>query len=109
MKDVFISVRRIFNFVNNYLVLTYWQKVDDPMDGTLIESIIDSVNIWCNGMVSAGALLAGRVEIHEDENPTTDLLAGIIKFHLYLTPAIPAENISFILEYDTNALSALFA
>ena len=109
VKNTFIAVRRMFNYINNELVLTYWQKVDDPMDNNLIEACIDSAQIWLNGLVSAGALLAGRIEIHEDENSTTDLLSGIIRFHLYITVPIPAQTIEFLLEYDVNALSELFS
>lgn len=108
VKDVFISVRRMFNFVNNELILTFWQKVDDPMNLNLVESVVDSINIWGNGLVQVGAALSFRVELHEDENPMTDLLSGIIRFHIYLSPVIPCEQIEYILEYDVNALSNLF-
>lgn len=107
-KDVFIPIRRMFNFINNYLILTFWQKVDDPMNLNLVESVIDSLNIWGNGLAAEQAVLGFRVEISEDENPTTDLLAGIIKFHVYISPPPPAENIEFILEYDPSYLSTLF-
>ena len=109
VKDTFISVRRIFNFVNNELILTYWQKVDDPLNNNLLEAVTDSCNIWLNGLTAAGALLAGRIEIHEDENPITDLLSGIIKFHLYISPPVPCQQLEFVLEYDVTALNQLFS
>ena len=34
---------------------------------------------------------------------------GIAKFHVYVTPATPAREIDFVLEYDPTALAALFA
>ena len=108
VREVFIAVRRMFNFLNNELILTYWQKIDDPLNKNLIESCLDSVNLYLNGLAAVGALIAGRVELHDDENPTTDLLSGILKFHLYATIPVPAEQIQFILEYDTTALSTLF-
>lgn len=108
VKDRFIAVRRFFNYLNNILILTYWQRIDDPMNKNLVEACLDSVNLYLNGLVAAGALIAGRVELHEDENPTTDLLAGILKFHVFLTVPVPCQTLSFILEYDTTALSTLF-
>lgn len=68
------------------------------------------MNIWLNGLVGSGYLLGARVEISEDENPVTQLMAGIIKIHVYMTPASPAQEIDFVLEYDssyvTSALTA---
>ena len=44
----------------------------------------------------------------EEENPLTDLLAGIIRVHTYLTPPPPAQEIDDILEYDVNNFKTLF-
>ncbi|MRN51990.1 phage tail sheath family protein [Paenibacillus monticola] len=108
-KDSFIPIRRMFNWIGNSIILTYMQKVDDPLNKRLIAAVTDSVNIWLNGLTSSGALLGGRVEFLESENPTTSLMAGKITFHLHITPPGPAQEINFLLEYDTTYLSALFA
>ena len=108
VKDTFIPVRRMFNWVANTLILTYWQKVDDPANRRLIETMVDSVNIWLNGLTARGALLGGRVEFQADENPVTDLLNGIVRFHVYITPPVPAEDIEFTLEFDVSYLETLF-
>lgn len=108
-KDSFIPIRRMFNWVGNSLILTYMQKVDDPMNKRLIAAVTDSVNIWLNGLTASGALLGGRVEFRESENPTTDLMSGKVTFHVYITPPGPAQEINFLLEYDASYLSALFA
>lgn len=108
-KDSFIPVRRMFNWIGNSLILTYMQKVDDPMNKRLIAAVTDSVNIWLNGLTASGALLGGRVEFNASENQAADLMAGKITFHLYITPPGPAQEISFQLEYDTTYLAALVA
>ena len=46
-KDVWINVRRMFNWQGNTFILTYFDKVDDPMNAILIENIVDSENIRC--------------------------------------------------------------
>lgn len=79
------------------------------MNKRLVAAVTDSVNIWLNGLTASGALLGGRVEFNESENPVTDLMAGKITFHLHLTPPGPAQEISFLLEYDTTYLAALVA
>jgi phage tail sheath protein FI len=107
-KDSFLPVRRMFNWVGNTLTLTFWQRLDYPLNKRQIQTVTDSANIWLNGLVAQGYLLGGRVEFRADENPTTDLLDGIARFHVYLTPPSPNRSIDFILEYDTSYLQGLF-
>lgn len=102
IKDSFIPIRRMFDWVGNTLVLTYWQKIDNPMNKRLVETVIDSANLWLNGLSAQGVLLGARVEVLKEENPVTDLMDGIIRFHVYQTPPAPAREIDFIQEIDVN-------
>ncbi len=105
VKDRFIPVRRMFSWWGNSFILTYFQKVDDPMNTRLIESIVDTENIRANGYKARYQIADARIEFLADENPTTDLLNGKIRFHQYLTPFPPAETIIDTLEFDANALT----
>lgn len=107
-KDAFIPIRRMFNWVNNTLITSFWQKVDNPANKRLVATIVDSANVWLNGLMARGFILGGRVEFREDENPTTDLMDGILRFHVFFTPPSPARDIEFIQEYDPDYLSTLF-
>jgi len=107
-KDAFVPIRRMFNWIANTLITTYWQKIDNPQNIRLVDSVVDSANIWLNGLTSRGYLLGARVEFRSDENPLTNLLDGKMKFHLYMTPPPPAEEIGFVLEYDVNYMNTLF-
>lgn len=109
VKDSFLCVRRMFNWHASTFIQTYWAKVDKPVNKRLIQTIIDSENIRLNGLVADGALLGGRVEFIESENDTTNLLDGIIKFHTYLTPPVPARVIENVIEYDPSYFSELFS
>lgn len=102
VKNYFICVSRMFGWVANSLILTYWSKVDKKMTRRLIDSIIDSVNIWLNGLVAEEKLLGGRVEFREEENTTVALMSGKAVFHIYMTPPSPAQELNFVLEYDAN-------
>jgi hypothetical protein len=108
VKDAFIPIRRMFNWIANTIILTYWQKVDAPINRRLIETIVDSLNIWLNGLAARQYILGGRVEFQEDENAVTDLMDGIITFHVYVTPPSPAREIEFVLEYDPDYIETLF-
>lgn len=106
VKDYFIPVSRMIDFVGNTLIRTFWGKLDEPMTRRFIDTILDSCNIWLNGLTGSGYILGGRCEMLEDENPTTNLMAGIVKLHVYVTPPSPAQEIDFVLEYDPSYVTA---
>ncbi len=108
-KDAFIPVKRMFYWIATTIVQTFWQKVDAPITRRLVDTVMDSINIWLNGLTASGYILGGRVEFLEEENPSTSIMDGNIKFHLYLTPPSPAREFDFVLEYDVEYLKALFA
>ena len=62
-----------------------------------------------NSFVARGICARYEITFIEEENPTDSLLNGSVTFHPYLTPYTPAEDIENILEFDPNALGALFA
>lgn len=109
VKDTFIPIRRMFSWIGNTLIQTYWQKVDAPLNRRQIDTIVDSANMWLNGLTAREYILGGRVEFLETENPTTDLMDGIARFHVYITPPSPNREIDFILEYDPKYVETLFA
>ena len=109
VKDYMLPVSRMFGWVGSTLIRTFWSKLDRPMTKLLIGSIVDSANIWFNGLVSEGKLLGGRVEYIESENTLTDLMAGIVNLHVYMTPPSPAQEIDFVLEYDVAYVTSALA
>lgn len=104
-KDRWIPCRRMFTWWGNTLIQTYFQKVDNPMNRRLIENVMDSENIRGNSFVARGYVAGASVAFRDSDNPSTDLLNGIIRFQINLAPYVPAEDIEFILEFDTNALT----
>ena len=102
-KDIRLAVRRMFNWHGNNFIQTYFEKVDDPMNHVLIESIIDSENIRCAAYAPdkwAGA----EMQYLASDNPITDTLAGKITFRQRIAPYTPAQEIDNILSYDTDML-----
>jgi hypothetical protein len=107
-KDAFIPIRRMFNWVANTIVLTTDANVDDPINRRLIDLVLGTIQSFLNGLIAQGALVDGVIEFREDENPAIDLADGKIKWHVTLTPPSPAEEMTFVLEYDPSALEELF-
>ena len=104
VKDMWIPVRRMFNWQANTFILTYFDKVDDPLNNVLVESVVDSENIRCAAYAPdrwAGA----EIQYLISDNPTTDLLAGKIVFRQKIAPYTPAQEIDNILSYDTSLLA----
>lgn len=102
-KDIWLPVRRMFNWHGNTFILTYFDKVDDPMNTVLIESVVDSENIRCAAYAPdkwAGA----EMQYLSSDNPETDILAGKITFRQRIAPYTPAQEINNILSYDTAML-----
>ena len=104
-KDRWISVKRFLCWAANTFILTYFQKVDDPMNTRLIEAVVDSENVRGNAFVARGVCARYETAYIEDENPTKALLDGRITFHQYITPFTPAEDIEDVIEFDPYALS----
>lgn len=107
-KDVFITNRLMFNWLQAQFILTFWQKVDAPITRRLIETIVDSFNDRLNGLTSQGALLGGRVEFRKADNPVTSVIDGKIKFKMYITPPPPAEEITGDFELDPAYFDVIF-
>lgn len=108
IKDAFIPVRRMFNWAEAKTILTIWQKVDGPLLPRNVEAITETLNTWLAGLTAREMILGGRVEFLESENPVTDLMDGISRWHMYLGFAPPMRQLDFTLQYDPDYLSALF-
>ena len=108
VKDNQIPVSRVFDWVANTLIKTFWKYLDTPMTRRLADTIMDTCNIWLNGLTGSGIILGGRCVMIASENPASDLMQGIIKLHIYLTPPSATQEIDFTLEYDASYLTAAF-
>jgi hypothetical protein len=98
----------MFNWQANNFILTYFDKVDDPLNAVLVESIVDAENIRCSAFTPdnwAGA----EIQYLASDNPTADLLAGKVVFRQKIAPYTPAQEIDNILSYDVSMLTEALA
>lgn len=105
--DYFYNINRMFRFVGKTVILSYWNKIDRRMTSRLIGTIVQATNDWLNSLVADEKLLGGRVEFLKEENSATALASGKVKFHVYLTPPSPMQQMEWVLEYDLSYLDAM--
>ena len=107
-KDSFIPTKRMFYWNHNRFILTYWNDLDKPMTPRLIDKIIDSDQIFLDGLKAGGYILGGRIEFRESDNPLTSLLDGIGSFFIDFTPPSPFRVINFTQELNPEYFKTLF-
>lgn len=108
-KDAQDAIRRFFNWYQNTFILTYFSKVDSPMTRRFIQTILKSEQIRLDGYTSREIILGGSISFDESANPLTDLIDGICRFSLRITPPPAARSIEAAFEFDTENLSVLFS
>ena len=86
--------------------MNYLEKVDNPANYRLIESIVDSENVRGNSLVSQGKCAGIKMEYNRADNPIANVLDGKIVFRQHLAPYTPAEDILNILEFDPTMIEA---
>ena len=105
-KDRWICCRRFFSWWGNNFIMNYLEKVDNPANYRLIESIVDSENVRGNSLVSQGKCAGIKMVYSKEDNPVENVLAGKIVFRQYLAPYTPAEDILNVLEFDPSMIEA---
>jgi len=106
-KDRYIMTRRIFDFIGNQFVLKFIEKVDDPTNKRLIESVVDSFNMYLNGLASAGMITKGKISFDYTSATYENLLEGKLKFITRLSGNTPAKEIVHTTEFDPSGLIAI--
>ena len=107
-KDCQESMRRFFNWYQAQFILTYFSKVDAPLTRRLVQTFLKSEQIKLDGYTAREIILGGSISFDETENPTTDLMDGILRFHLRITPPPAARDVEAVFEFDPNNLATLF-
>lgn len=108
VKDRWIAVRRMSNWLQNTCILTLWQEIDDPIDAKQRDQALDTINMWLNSLAGQGSILGGRLEFLREDNPDIALLDGKTKYRLYYASPVPNENIEVVFEYDPSYFENLF-
>lgn len=106
VAKVFICTNRTQDWICNTFVNTYWQYVDKPLTAALRDAIINSFNIWLNGLTAEGKIYGGEIKYHEDLNPVTSLMAGMFRLDTEAASPVPAQRIDMHITYSVDMLEA---
>ncbi|MCL1866483.1 MAG: phage tail protein [Oscillospiraceae bacterium] len=108
-NEYFLYASRMFDWIRNTIILSHWSKVDGKITSRFIESIIDSINVWFNTLVTEEKILGGRAEFPSDLNNAEDFRQGKIKFKLSFAPPGIAQEIEHTVSFDSSYIEELIA
>lgn len=103
-KDKYIYTRRMFKYIGNELVITYFNKVDQMFTAKLAETITKSINIRLNSLVP-NKLLKASATITKADNGLIDIINGDITWTINLGIVPGLKSMEFKKKYDVNALT----
>lgn len=106
-EDFFDASIRMLQYLSNSFQKDYMGMVDNPFDRRQIETVLDSAQVWLNGLVAQGALLFAEIQFNKADNPTADVAAGEFVFKVKSTTTPPGKAITFNIQYDSTGLSSL--
>jgi len=105
--DVFISIRRTMDVIEQSLLQSMLQFLDQPISSALITAILASCNSFVRTLIQRGALVGGSASYNPAENPPSEIAAGHLTFDLDVMPPPPLERLTFNVFIDTTLLSQL--
>lgn len=103
-KDKYVYTRRMFKYIGNELVISYFNNVDKKFTFKMAETMKKSMNIRLNSLVATDQLLAGKVEFYSADNSLIDIINGDITWTVELGIIPGAKSITFKKVYDVEAL-----
>lgn len=101
------NMRMLYYILNNFQ-LQYADKVDKPMNRSLIETILNDYQAQLDALVSDGKLLYAIIQFTSTSNPTSDLVEGDFTFDMATTTTPPGKSISAKLQYTSTGINTLF-
>lgn len=108
VKDIFISTRRMLNYLKNYIASNFISNLDVPITKRAIDGMLLGVNVWLASLAARSYLLGAEAEFNSNENSVTDLLAGRITLAIRYAAPTPAQEIHVNFEYDVTYFETLF-
>ena len=104
-KDKFTYTRRMFKYIGNELVISYFDKVDKKFSKKIAETVTKSMNIRLNAIVARNDLLSGNAVLSSEDNDVVNVINGDITWIINLGVIPGMKSATFKKKYDANALT----
>lgn len=105
----FENVRRTKDIIDESIRYSSLQFVDMPITDSLIDSIVESVNMFMRKLIGDQALIGGECWYDPARNPQTEIELGHLLFNYKLTVPLPFERGTFETEITGEYLVNLGA
>ena len=103
-KDKFTYTRRMFKYIGNELVISYFNSIDKKFTLKLAETITKSINIRLNALSALEHFLEARAEISAEDTNIINVINGDITWIIYLGIVPGLKSMTFKKKYDVAAL-----
>lgn len=107
-KDKFDCNVRMMYFILNEFQTRYGIEVDKPMSRSRKDTILNDYQERIDGLVTRGALLYGKIEFLQTNNPTSDIVEGDFTFNISTTTTPPGKSLTAKLQYTTKGIDIAF-
>lgn len=104
-KDKFSYTRRMFKYIGNELVISYFNSIDMKFTVKLAETITKSMNIRLKALIGTQQLLEARAELSSEDNNLINVINGDITWIIYLGIIPGLKSMTFKKKYDVDVLN----
>ena len=108
MKDRWIPCKRMMNWHRNRFILEYLDLVDDANRPQQIDNLVDSENLYLNGLTGTGYIAGGTVSYDPAKNPVEDILKGWQHFDTDIAFWNPNEYIHNDIRFNAELIRRAF-
>lgn len=107
-NEVFISVRRTIDTIEDAIEVSMIEELDKPLTGETANQIQNKVQTYLNTLISQGALLGGTCWVDKAENPLEQLKNGNLVISFDCEPPAPMERLTFKVYRNDSYYNEIF-
>ncbi|RCX20881.1 phage tail sheath protein FI [Anaerobacterium chartisolvens] len=107
-RDKFDCNIRMMAYLTNSFQQNYMSDVDQPLNRSKVDTILNDAQVWLNGLVGDGKMLYGKIDFNESSNPISSIIEGDFVFDIQTTTTPPGKSLTFRVQYTTQGIEMLY-
>lgn len=107
VEDVTDASIRMNLYLSNEFQRRFLSRVDGSMSRKMVDNILDESQVWANGLVSDGKLIACKITFDGLDNPANQMAAGDFVFNVKSTNTPVGKSYTFRVKPSTDGLDTL--